>query len=61
VPIVASLIPFPVGPYLPTSILEWSLATAGGVDAGWVTPVAWAVGTAALVGFALRRMGRMEL
>lgn len=60
-PVVASLIPLPIGPYLPTSILQWSFATAGGLDAGWVTPLAWAVGTAALVGFAVRRMGRMEL
>jgi ABC-type transport system involved in multi-copper enzyme maturation permease subunit len=61
VPILVSLIPLPVGPFLPTSILQWSMATAAGQSVGLVTPLAWAIGTALVVAFALRRMSRMEL
>jgi ABC-type transport system involved in multi-copper enzyme maturation permease subunit len=61
VPALVGLLPLPLAPFLPTSILSWSLATASGVDAGWVTPVAWAVWTALLVAFGLQRMHRLEL
>lgn len=61
VPILVSLIPLPVGPFLPTSILGWAMATAAGQSVGFVTPLAWAIGTALVVAFALRRMSRMEL
>jgi ABC-2 type transport system permease protein len=61
VPAVLGLLPVNIAPFLPTSILAWTAAVAGGQDAGWVTPVAWAVGTALLAGFAVQRMRRMEL
>jgi len=61
VPALAGLIPLPLTPFLPTSIVGWSVATASGVDAGWVTPIAWAIWTAVLVGFSIRQMNRMEL
>ena len=48
-------------PFLPTSILEWSLALAGGESPGIVTPVAWAITMAAMVAFSLRQMRSMEL
>ena len=46
---------------LPQSILQWSMLTAAGEPAGFVTIVAWAVTVAALVAFSFRRMERMEL
>ena len=61
VPVIAGLAPVHIAPYLPTSILDWSIGLAGGQDVGWVTPVAWAIGTAAVVAFAIRRMERIEL
>lgn len=60
-PVLASLVPLPIEPFLPTSILGWSVGLASGADVGVVTPVAWAIGTALLVGFATRRMNRIEL
>ncbi len=60
-PLVASLIPLPIEPFLPTSILGWSVGAATGQDVGFVTPIAWAIGTVVLAGVAVRRMGRMEL
>jgi ABC-type transport system involved in multi-copper enzyme maturation permease subunit len=51
----------PIGPYLPTSILEWALLTGAGQSPGFVTPVSWAVTILLLVGFAVQRMERMEL
>lgn len=47
--------------FLPQSILQWSMVTAAGESAGFVTVVSWAVTVAALVAFSLRRMERMEL
>jgi ABC-2 type transport system permease protein len=61
VPVAASLIPFPVGPYLPTSILQWSIGAAMGAPVGLTTPIAWAVGIVALSGLAIARMRRLEL
>ena len=46
---------------LPTSILQWALATAVGAGPSVVTVVVWAVAVAVLVAFALRRMDRLEL
>jgi ABC-type transport system involved in multi-copper enzyme maturation permease subunit len=46
---------------MPTSILQWTLLTAAGEAAGFTTPIAWAVSVAALVGFAVWRMERLEL
>lgn len=61
VPVIASLVPLPVAPFLPTSILGWSVGAATGADVGWVTPLAWAAGTALLAGLAIRRMNRIDL
>ena len=61
VPVIAGLMPVHIAPYLPTSILDWAIGLAGGQDVGWVTPIAWAIGTAAVVAFAIRRMERIEL
>jgi ABC-2 type transport system permease protein len=61
VPVLAGLVPFDVTPYLPTSILDWSIGLAGGQDVGFITPIAWAIGTLAVVAFAIRRMERIEL
>jgi ABC-type transport system involved in multi-copper enzyme maturation permease subunit len=51
----------PVAEYLPTSIVKWSIMSAVGEPAGFVTVISWAVATVALVAFAARRMERMEL
>lgn len=61
VPVVAGLLPMNVMPYLPTSILDWTVGLAGGQDVGIVTPIAWVIGTVAVVAFAIRRMERIEL
>jgi ABC-2 type transport system permease protein len=60
-PIISAVVPLDIAPYLPTSILDWSIGFAGGQDVGLATPIAWAIGTAALVVFATRRMERIEL
>jgi ABC-type transport system involved in multi-copper enzyme maturation permease subunit len=46
---------------MPQSILVWSIMTAVGEPAGFLTVVSWAVTVAALVAFSFRRMERMEL
>jgi ABC-2 type transport system permease protein len=61
VPVLAGLLPVNVMPYLPTSILDWAVGLALGQDVGWITPIAWAIGTAAIIAFAIRRMERIEL
>ncbi len=60
-PMLAGLIPLPIEPFLPTSILGWSAAVATGADVPWFTPIAWAAWTGLLVVFALRRIERIEL
>ncbi len=59
--ILAGILPVDIGPFLPTSIFHWSMLAAAGEPAGFVTPVAWAVGVAALVATAIWRMGKLEL
>ena len=61
VPALLGLIPFDLAPYLPMSIFGWSVGFAMGAEVGWVTPVAWAIGTAAVVGLGIRRINRIEL
>jgi ABC-2 type transport system permease protein len=61
VPTLAGLLPFDVSPYLPTSILDWTVGFAAGQEVGWITPIAWAVGTVALIVFSIRQMERIEL
>jgi ABC-2 type transport system permease protein len=51
----------PIREYLPTSILQWSILTAAGEPVGYVTPVAWAIGVAALLFIGARRLERIEL
>lgn len=60
VPLIAGIVPA-AGPLLPTSMLSWSIAAAAGMDVGFVTPIAWAIATAALVAGAIVRMRRIEL
>lgn len=59
--ILSAVVPFDIGPFLPTSILTWAVGLAMGAPVGIVTPIAWVVGTAALVAVATRQMGRLEL
>jgi ABC-2 type transport system permease protein len=61
VPVVAGLLPINVMPYLPTSILDWTIGLAAGQDVGWATPIAWAIGTTVIVALAMRRMDSIEL
>ena len=58
--ILAGLLPVDISPFLPTSILAWSIGPVLGADTGLVTPIAWAVSILALAGFASWRMDRLE-
>jgi ABC-type transport system involved in multi-copper enzyme maturation permease subunit len=51
----------PIADYLPTSILEWSLAAAAGQPAGIATVMTWAFSVVGLVAFSVSRMELMEL
>ena len=59
--ILSGLLPVDITPVLPTSIFHWAMQVATGADAGFVTPIAWAVGVAALAIAAIARMDRLEL
>ena len=59
-PVVGGLFK-PLEVVLPTSILGWSVGLASGADVGWITPIAWAVVTAALVVIGIRQLRRVEL
>jgi hypothetical protein len=61
VPLFASVLPFDVTPYLPTSMLTWFAGLASGMPVALATPVAWLAVTGALAAASLRRMARMEL
>jgi ABC-type transport system involved in multi-copper enzyme maturation permease subunit len=61
VPLFASVLPFDVSPYLPTSMLTWFAGLATGIPVSWATPVAWLALTGLLAVASLRRMSRMEL
>ena len=61
VPLVAGLMPIPIAQYLPTSILEWSMAASMGAPVPFATPVTWAVTVGLLAAFAISRMRRLEL
>ncbi len=58
--ILVSLLPVDISAFLPTSIMNWTLALIGGADAGIVTPIVWAASVVALAGFASWRMERIE-
>jgi ABC-type transport system involved in multi-copper enzyme maturation permease subunit len=60
-PVLAGIMPFDISPFLPTSILPWFAGVASGAPVSFVTPVAFAVATAAVVGLGLWRMDRLEL
>jgi ABC-type transport system involved in multi-copper enzyme maturation permease subunit len=47
--------------FMPTSIMQWTIMVAAGEEAGFVTPLAWAITMAALVIVSIRRMDAMEL
>jgi ABC-type transport system involved in multi-copper enzyme maturation permease subunit len=59
--IFAAILPVDIMPFLPTSILAWSVGLAMGAPVGVVTPVAWAVGLTIIVAFAVWRLERTEI
>jgi hypothetical protein len=59
--IFAAILPVDIMPFLPTSILAWSIGLAMGAPVGVVTPVAWAVGMTLIVAFAVWRLERTEI
>jgi ABC-2 type transport system permease protein len=59
-PIVGGLFQ-PLEVILPTAILGWSAGLATGAPVGWLTPVAWAVGTSALIALGVWRLRNVEL
>jgi ABC-2 type transport system permease protein len=60
VPLVGGIVPA-LGAVLPTSIVAWAVGAGMGADVGFVTPIAWAIGTAGLAVVSIRRMRRIEL
>ncbi|HET7168826.1 MAG TPA: ABC transporter permease subunit [Candidatus Limnocylindrales bacterium] len=59
--IVGALLPFDIAPFLPTSIVGWSIGFGLGAPVGIATPIAWAVGMIALGAIAVWRVDRLEL
>jgi ABC-2 type transport system permease protein len=59
-PLVGGIVPS-IAPAMPMAIFEWFVGIASGAPVGFVTPVAWAIGTALLVIGATRRMRSIEL
>jgi ABC-type transport system involved in multi-copper enzyme maturation permease subunit len=59
--VIAGLLPVDITPFLATSIFHWTVGLAMGVDVGFVTPIAYAISMVALVIFAIRGMGKLEL
>jgi ABC-type transport system involved in multi-copper enzyme maturation permease subunit len=59
--LLGGLLPIDITPFLPTSIFHWTMLLVGGQEAGFVTPIAWAVGVVALAWAAIARMDRLEL
>jgi ABC-2 type transport system permease protein len=58
--LLVSLVPIDIGPFLPTSIVDWAMAQMSGTDPGFTTPIVWAGSVVALAGFAVWRMERIE-
>ena len=58
--ILVSLLPVDISAFLPLSITAWAMGPIVGADMGIITPIAWAVSTLALAGFATWRMERLE-
>ena len=62
VPTLAGLLPFDVSPYLPTSILDWTVGFAAGQDVGFDhADRRGRSATVALIVFSIRQMERIEL
>ena len=59
--ILTTIIPIDIAPFLPTSILSWTMGLATGASVGIITPIAWLVGMIALGYFSARKMGKLEL
>ncbi len=59
--VVVALIPVDIEPFLPTSILGWTVGLASGAPVGFITPIAWAASIGLLGLLAARRMDAMEL
>ena len=59
--ILGGLLPVDITPFLPTSIFHWTMLVVGGQEAGFVTPIAWAIGVTALAAGAIAKMDRLEL
>jgi ABC-2 type transport system permease protein len=59
--ILAAVVPFQIAPFMPTSILSWTMGLGAGAEVGFVTPIAWFVGMVALGAFSARQMGKLEL
>lgn len=59
--VLVAIVPFDIGPFLPTSIVGWAIGLAMGAPVGVVTPIAWVVSLVALGVVAGRRMEVMEL
>jgi ABC-type transport system involved in multi-copper enzyme maturation permease subunit len=61
IPMLAAILPFDVAPFLPTSMLQWVPMLLAGEAVPWVTPVAYAIATAAVAALGVNRLARMEL
>jgi ABC-2 type transport system permease protein len=59
--ILGAIVPLPILPFLPTSILDWASGLAIGTNVGFVTPIAWLVAIVALAAFSARRMEQLDL
>ena len=60
-PSLVGIIPLPLSPLMPASILPWAIGMAQGVDVGIATPFAWLAVTLLLIGYGMHRMEQMEL
>ena len=59
--ILVGLVPVDIAPFLPTSIMAWTIGVVVGADTGFVTPLVWTASIIALAAFASWRMERIEL
>ena len=59
--LLVAIVPFDIEPFLPTSILGWSIGFAMGAPVGIVTPIAWALAVLALAAVGVRRLEVTEL
>ena len=59
--ILTAILPFQIAPFLPTSILSWTMGLSAGADVGFITPISWVVGMVALGVVSARQIGKLEL